>query len=563
MPQRLNGSDNELGEGLRFTAPDGSFLDILAAQPGQQALVALERDLDEEDRLWSCALPAELPATLRPERGHEQFAAVGPGVVLRLSVPSGPPITQALRSLSDANPGLMTPRLALLCLLGMRAGRGTVPAERWGRAFLVLRRMPFTAEWTSAATAAPLLPAALIEQMVAGRLTVSACLAGRPVLERLHSLDVARVTLELARQMWQTDWGDVEVLRALARSGMRSHEQRDHMVSLMLFGSAWLMLRSQMTVTIAGVELRVPEDPAHYMNAWTVAHIMPSIGVDAAAIRALIPDGLLPQPSHAWIDAVTDADPALLRGLAVGLVRDASLLAAYAPEGTFEVELPEGLGLRAFGLTGLRLHVTRNRLFVRALDPKPNGPIHSWDPSHYPSSEADFQASRDRVPTLWRQWGAWVDVVCAALWHDLHVAGETSLRPLARTRARWRGGSSNPPTVPLEPVEVQYLDLPRRLSLSGAREWGSAEEREQIRLRMHGVAGHLRRLAENWSRSMEAEEAARAYGVVLPDGYTFVRPFVRGGEGGEEDAAAPPRIVVRSRGLASLVSLGGRMIRRP
>lgn len=62
---------------------------------------------------------------------------------------------------------------------------------------------------------------------------------------------------------------------------------------------------------------------------------------------------------------------------------------------------------------------------------------------------------------------------------------------------------------------------------------------------------------------MEAEEAARAYGVVLPDGYTFVRPFVRGREGGEEDAAAPPRIVVRSRGLASLVSLGGRMIRRP
>lgn len=112
-------------------------------------------------------------------------------------------------------------------------------------------------------------------------------------------------------------------------------------------------------------------------------------------------------------------------------------------------------------------------------------------------------------------------------------------------------------------MDVQYLDLPRRLSLSGAREWGSPEEREQIRLRMHGVAGHLRRLAENWSRSLEAEEAARAYGVVLPDGYTFVRPFVRGGEGVEEGAVAPQRVVVRSRGLASLVSLGGRLIHRP
>lgn len=34
MPQRLNGSNNELGEGLRFTSPGGSFLDVLAAQPG-------------------------------------------------------------------------------------------------------------------------------------------------------------------------------------------------------------------------------------------------------------------------------------------------------------------------------------------------------------------------------------------------------------------------------------------------------------------------------------------------------------------------------------------------
>lgn len=207
MPQRLNGSNNELGEGLRFTSPGGSFLDVLAAQPGERALVALERDLDEEDRLWSCALPSELPATLKPERGHEQFAAVGPGVVVRLSVPSGPPITQALRALSDSNPGLMTPRLALLCLLGMRAGRGTISAERWGRANLALRRMPFTVEQTNTAPAAPLLPAALIDQIVASRLTVTSCLAGRPVLERLHSIDVARVTLELARQMWQPNWG--------------------------------------------------------------------------------------------------------------------------------------------------------------------------------------------------------------------------------------------------------------------------------------------------------------------------------------------------------------------
>lgn len=71
----------------------------------------------------------------------------------------------------------------------------------------------------------------------------------------------------------------------------------------------------------------------------------------------------------------------------------------------------------------------------------------------------------------------------------------------------------------------------------------------------------MRRLAENWKRSSEAEETARAYGIVLPDGFTFVRPFLRGGDENEEEPSAP-RIVIRSRGLASLISLGGRPLRR-
>lgn len=80
-------------------------------------------------------------------------------------------------------------------------------------------------------------------------------------------------------------------------------------------------------------------------------------------------------------------------------------------------------------------------------------------------------------------------------------------------------------------------------------------------LRRHGVAGHLRRLAERWKRSPEAEEAARVFGVVLPDGYTFLRPFVRGGDGEGDEASLAARVILRSRGLASLVSLGGRLVR--
>jgi hypothetical protein len=44
--------------------------------------------------------------------------------------------------------------------------------------------------------------------------------------------------------------------------------------------------------------------------------------------------------------------------------------------------------------------------------------------------------------------------------------------------------------------------------------------------------------------------------VVLPEGYTFVRPFTR--DGGDQ----PQVVEVRSRGLASLLALGVRVSRR-
>ncbi len=56
-------------------------------------------------------------------------------------------------------------------------------------------------------------------------------------------------------------------------------------------------------------------------------------------------------------------------------------------------------------------------------------------------------------------------------------------------------------------------------------------------------------LAGGQARSMAGE-----FGIALPDGYTFVRPHVRGGEG---DAATPTETVVQSRGLATVMALLG------
>lgn len=93
--------------------------------------------------------------------------------------------------------------------------------------------------------------------------------------------------------------------------------------------------------------------------------------------------------------------------------------------------------------------------------------------------------------------------------------------------------------------------LPRRsIHYSGHREWGTAEERDIITRRSHGVRGHLRELPEGWQRSEAAEGEAREWGFVLPEGYTFVRPHVRGGH--DHD---PAPIVARARGLQTLSAL--------
>jgi len=42
----------------------------------------------------------------------------------------------------------------------------------------------------------------------------------------------------------------------------------------------------------------------------------------------------------------------------------------------------------------------------------------------------------------------------------------------------------------------------------------------------HAVAGHLRRVKK--SANPEAVERARQYGIEVPEGFTFVRPFKKG-----------------------------------
>lgn len=80
-------------------------------------------------------------------------------------------------------------------------------------------------------------------------------------------------------------------------------------------------------------------------------------------------------------------------------------------------------------------------------------------------------------------------------------------------------------------------------------------DRETIERRAHGVRGHLRRLRSGWTANDEAKAMAHSYGIQLPDGYTFVRPHVRGRHGHGGENALEDEVIVVARKLATVMTL--------
>jgi len=66
------------------------------------------------------------------------------------------------------------------------------------------------------------------------------------------------------------------------------------------------------------------------------------------------------------------------------------------------------------------------------------------------------------------------------------------------------------------------------------------------------VRGHLRRLHGAWQAGGEAASSAREFGLALPEGFTFVRPHVRGGNAADAGVTPTP---IRARGLATIMTL--------
>jgi hypothetical protein len=185
------------------------------------------------------------------------------------------------------------------------------------------------------------------------------------------------------------------------------------------------------------------------------------------------------------------------------------------------------LDLFTLGPGGEPVRATPSR---EALEAVATDPGSYWIPN--PAGAWSMLARRGRPPGT-------------AGWHCLLAASEAGGSPL-QLRLLWSAGSllaalrdleSVPEAKPGRaararasgaamlpgPPRAVVLPGPRRsgVELRGVRRWGAEEEVAAVR-RAHPVRGHLRRLEGGRKASEAARKAAGKYGIVLPDGRTFL-----------------------------------------
>jgi hypothetical protein len=343
------------------------------------------------------------------------------------------------------------------------------------------------------------------------------------------------VGLELGRLVWAE-----ENVRRIAAAWSRRLEAPDVLIWAVALHAA---VRGVREVEACRVRVRAGglEEAVELWAQW--AEWLHSQG-PAEFVRWVCPGGAwrpsrLVEPEDAAVPEVE-----LCRSVRRALLEEAEKKARYAPWGAFVLEVPEELFLHRWGVRELWLWVDRQQIWcaVAGEDGVPHESF-LW-------TVQDGVATTLVVPP---GPGEALGAVLAAVWHDMVVAGEESVPEAKHGRAaRVRGSGaaalSGPPRAVVLPGHRRS-----GVELRGVRRWGAEEEVAAVR-RAHAVRGHLRRLEGGRKASEAARKAAGEYGIVLPDGRTFVRSHVRGGRG-EAGAAQTPRL--RARGLATVAAVLG------
>jgi hypothetical protein len=523
---------------IRIGSPGGARLEITASPI---------RDVSIPDAVHCCVDPTTVWAPLRnPVHPPEVWAAVPSGetgiagyshrsgVIVRLVHRRGMDAVEALREAEDAAGTRVRPEIAAALLAARKAGRPVRGAEGPSLLADIAGKAP------GPDRALPRLPRAEIEAM-ARRAVEEAASGEEAVTVPQDGVDRARFLLALGELLWRP-----EVRRRLRGVEMKFD------AGVLLTGLAGIHMalldEGQRAVEVSGIRLM----PANLETAllWWPQVLEWDRGIPPEVLLWYCPgarfDGSRETVDRSrWsVEEVGDVDPRTCAAVASSLLTEAERSARYVPFGRFTLHLPEEIPLRRWNVEALRIAADPQGMWVGLAAEGGRVPLSfRWEPGK--------PITRGLVDTVV---SPLVEAVLAAVWHDLRVAGEA---PFPRRDRRPAERREEPPAEPRERAgkpSVRTIPSPLRVSLEGHREWGEPDERRRIVRRAHGVRGHIRLLREGWKRSPQAEQAAAAYGIVLPEGYTFVRPHVRGREKDQGEEHVP---VVRAKGLATVLTLLG------
>jgi hypothetical protein len=298
------------------------------------------------------------------------------------------------------------------------------------------------------------------------------------------------------------------------------------------------------TLDVNGITVQLPARPSpermlvfpQYLE-WIIFHVPPSI-------LQHIHKRTFPvwSPFEAYL-LFNDDDLDVLKSTAATLIRIAESQKRYVPQGDFFLHLPENIQ-SLIGVDTLRLIVDPNGIWVVPYNPDKD----RYGQSFRYNPHAPDHLSPAICGTGYREI---LDVILSALWHDLLTGGHSGLYPHPTPRPyRAVSPASHASTTRSQRAQTPvYSPLRRRtetITIEGWHAWGSDEERRIIQRRAHQVRGFLRRLPHGQRPSEQALDNALFYGLIVPDGYTFVRPHVRGRQAGDTNP-----VEIRTRGLAT------------
>lgn len=514
---------------LHFGPPDGPWLNIVSREPPAPTIEQVEQLVSQPQtpQMWGPAydvLPRELANAVTVSR---QKTVVGyfeqNKLIISLTFPQRSSGIVALRTIEEHSDDPLPPALMAALVAALSAKKpshapatfayyaSVGPAEKWPP--LNRRQIDEAAErWLS-------------EMLMAPNATSTP----------RNGIDRGRMLVAAGTKLWHE-----EMVKQYAKGFMSLGDQvPSHLFALSTLAEAARMLRDMTELEIAGERLKLTAGA----SAWPQYLELVRGNISGQAVRFLCGSSFpLSNDALIWLgdappnpNALVIEDTPSAAAWVKSLVRDAEENGVFVPSGGFRLAFPRGYPLREWGMLGLRIHADPEGLWV-STHPNKGENIFRWEPG---APLNPILITSKIVPLM--------DITLAALWRDMRVAGETVVRP----RKSRRGRKAQPKPKPKEEPTVRYLPRRRLVFRGDTREWGSEEEYEAIQRRRHGVSEHFRRLLAGQQASETARGNAADFGyTVIPDGYTFVKPHVRGH--GEEEPERAVTVVAQGLQAATI-----------